>query len=160
MNRIRRGVLFVLLLFTALAILRWWFVASQTGVVTLQPAAGCDLHRGPCSVRATDGGQVSLRITPQPIPVLEELQLQVRLQGIEAESVEVQFTGVDVDMGLLRYPLSRVAEGEFRGPAWLSVCSQKRMTWQALVRVESRRGQILVPFRFDTEYRRGFKMLE
>jgi len=149
MNWARRGALFVLLLFTALALLRWWYVASQNEVITLQPVAGCDLHRGPCHAETAGGGRVSLLITPQSIPVLEELQLQVRLQGIEAESVEVQFTGVDVDMGLLRYPLSAAGEGVFRGPAWLSVCAQRRM-----------QGQILVPFQFDTEYRRGFKMLE
>jgi hypothetical protein len=63
-------------------------------------------------------------------------------------------------MGLLRYPLTAVGDGVYRGPAWLSVCSQRRMTWQALVRVESERGVLQAPFRFDTVFQRGFSVLE
>jgi hypothetical protein len=127
---------------------------------TLQPEPGCDLHRSPCYAVGAEVGRVSLSITPQPVPVLDELQLEVRLQGVEAETVEIRFTGVDVDMGLLRYPLSAVGEGVFRGPGWLSVCSQRRMTWQALVWIEGPQGVIRVPFYFDAEYRRGFTVLE
>jgi len=107
---------------------------------------------------AADGVSVTLRIAPLSIPVLDELQLEVRLEGSVARHVEVQFSGIDVDMGLLRYPLEALGEGVFRGPGWLSVCSQRRMIWQALVVVDG--GRYQAPFRFTAEYRRGFSILE
>lgn len=153
----RQGAALLALLSLGAVLLQWPGLPSS-GPESLSPEAGCDLHRGGC--RASDGGNVALTllIAPLSIPVLDELQLEVRLEGSEARRVEVQFTGIDVDMGLLRYPLEAVGGGVFRGPAWLSVCSQRRMTWQALVLVDE--GRYMAPFRFDTEYRRGFSIME
>ncbi len=138
---------------------RWGWVPPER-IHTLMPEPGCDLHRGPCEAAEAGGGRIGLSITPRPIPVLDELQLAVTVQGVEAEAVEVWFTGVDVDMGLLRYSLSETGTGVFRGRAWLSVCSQRQMTWQVQVRVDGPQGLVLAPFRFDTVYRRGFTLVE
>ena len=141
-----------------LAALLLWPKPLLSGPGTLSPKPGCDLHRGPCRASAAGSVAITLQIAPLSIPVLDELQLEVQLEGIEARSVEVQFTGIDIDMGQLRYPLELAGERVFRGPAWLSVCSQRRMTWQALVVVDG--GRYKAPFRFETEYRRGFSILE
>ena len=151
-------VLLLLLLCAVPAAVLLWPSSYPAGPYTLSPEPGCDLHRGACRALAAEGVAITLRIEPLSIPLLDELQLEVRLEGTEARSVEVQFTGIDVDMGLLRYPLEAAGKGFFRGPAWLSVCSKRRMTWQALVVVDG--GRYRAPFRFDTEYRRGFSIVE
>lgn len=142
---------------TLLALTLWPALLSA-GTYIFSPEAGCDLHQGACRASAAGGVAIALRIEPLRIPVLDELQLEVTLEGIEAREIEVQFSGINVDMGLLRYPLEPAGGGVFRGPAWLSVCSARRMTWQALVMVDG--GRYQAPFRFDAEYRREFSLLE
>lgn len=146
----RRGV--------ALVTLALWPALLSATSNTLSPKVGCDLHQGACRASAAGGGAITLRIDPLRIPVLDELQLEVRLEGIEASDIEVQFSGINVDMGLLRYNLEPAGRGVFRGPAWLSVCSARRMIWQALVVVDG--GRYEAPFQFDTEYRREFSLIE
>ena len=156
----RRGAaLLAMLLGGALVAALPWPAWQPPGPYILSPEAGCDLHQGACRAAVAAGdAAITLRIAPLSIPLLDELQLDVRLEGIAARRVEVQFRGIDVDMGLLRYPLQAAGRDVFQGPAWLSVCSQRRMTWEALVVADG--GRYTAPFRFDTAYRRGFTITE
>lgn len=119
----------------------------------------CDLHKGGCRAVSGQGASIELAIYPREIPLLERLEVNVVLKGIEASSVAVVFTGVDVDMGTLVYPLDSSGDGLFSGRASLSVCSQRRMTWQAAVVVEAEGVRYEVPFYFDTEYRSKFDFI-
>lgn len=78
------------------------------------------------------------------------MQLEVRLEGVQASNVEVDFSGVEMNMGLNRTSLSRNASGVFSGNAMLPVCVWDAMEWEAQVLIESRQGLISVPFRFIT----------
>jgi hypothetical protein len=64
--------------------------------------------------------------------------------------VEIDFAGVDMDMGYNRPLLQEATDGVFKGEATLPVCVTGRMTWQATVLVEIGRTRIAVPFRFVT----------
>lgn len=110
----------------------------------------CDLRSGPCTGKLPGGGDISLSIEPHSIPVVKPLQLSVRTQGLEAESVEVDFSGADMNMGFNRPRLSREAGGLFQGTAMLPVCVRARMTWEARVLVHTPSGLVAAPFRFDT----------
>lgn len=120
---------------------------------------GCDLQTSPCTATAEGGRSIRFAIAPEGIPLLEPLAVSVALQGIEASSVEVVFRGVDVDMGRLLYPLHSQGKHYFTGGASLSVCTQRRMTWEALVVVTGQGRRYAVPFLFDTEYRSKFKLI-
>lgn len=159
----RRGAaLLAMLLVGALVAALPWPAWLPPGPYILSPEPGCDLHQGACRAAAAGDAAgdaaITLRIAPLSIPLLDELQLEVRLEGVEARRVEVQFRGIDVDTGRLRYPLQAAGRDVFQGPAWLSVCSQRRMTWEALVVADG--GRYTAPFQFDTEYRRGFAITE
>lgn len=120
---------------------------------------GCNLHEGACRADSGEGASIELAISPREIPLLERLDVSVALEGIEASAVEVVFTGVDVDMGTLAYPLESSPGGRYSGWASLSVCSQSRMTWKATVVVEAEGVKYEVPFLFDTEYRSKFNFI-
>ncbi len=155
----RRGAaLLAMLLVGALVAVLPWPAWLPPGPYILSPEPGCDLHQGACRAAAAGDAAITLRIAPLSIPLLDELQLEVRLEGIEARRVEVQFRGIDVDMGLLRYPLQAAGRDVFQGPAWLSVCSQRRMTWEALVVADG--GRYKASFQFDTAFWRGFTITE
>jgi hypothetical protein len=117
-------------------------------VAPLDPA--CDLRSAPCVSALPGGGQVELEVQPRRIPVVRPLRLTVRVRGLEARRVEVDFTGVDMNMGYNRPELRRVEHGHFAGTAMLPVCVRARMTWEARVLLHTADGLLAAPFRFDT----------
>jgi hypothetical protein len=110
----------------------------------------CDLQAGPCSSDLPGGGRVELTIAPRPIPLLQPLHLSVKVQGMEARAVEVDVTGVDMNMGYNRPQLQRDNTGQFTGQTTLPVCITGRMAWQAVVVVTSGKAKVAAPFRFIT----------
>ena len=125
----------------------WWFAPRAT--LELPHAADCDLNRGPCSTALPSGGSIELAIEPRPVPVLEPLALRVRLRGVEADAVEVDFSGVGMNMGYNRPRLARAGPDEFTGSGTLPVCVTGAMAWDATVLVQAGRRTIAAPFRFE-----------
>jgi hypothetical protein len=71
----------------------------------------CDLRAGPCSVQFASGGSVTLAIAPRAIPAVHPLELDVTLRDLPApQRVEVDFAGVEMDMGFNRTALQRDAD--------------------------------------------------
>jgi hypothetical protein len=123
-----------------------WRTGAET---TLPPVADCDLHRGPCRSGLPGGGSLSLEIAPRPIPVVRSLQVRVRLEGIEAARVEIDFAGVSMDMGPNRRPLAAAGGGLYQGEAALPVCVSGRMQWRATLLVDTAQGRLAVPYLFE-----------
>jgi hypothetical protein len=114
----------------------------------------CDLRAGPCKVVFSNGEGVAFELLPRHIPLVQELRLRVRTEGIDASDVEVDFSGVDMNMGFNRVHLAPVGPGEFSGTGVLPVCVRDRMSWEAKVLLRTEEGLLAAPFRFDT-YRSG-----
>ncbi len=118
--------------------------------VTVQPDAACDLQRVACEVALPGGGKMALRMQPLPIPMVKPFQVEVKLNGVSASRVEVDFAGVDMNMGLNRPELSANAAGVYVAEATLPVCITGQMDWQATVLLETAGQRIAVPFRFKS----------
>lgn len=113
----------------------------------------CDLNEGPCSIRHPDGGEVSLEITPRPVPMLRELELQLEYRGPgspDPEWVELDFAGVEMYMGYQRPRLERVGPGAYAGTTTLPICTTEAMTWAATVLPEGNGEAARVQYRFVT----------
>ncbi|WP_126444360.1 hypothetical protein [Sulfuricystis multivorans] len=115
----------------------------------VQPDVGCDLHRTPCTARLPGGGRLSFSLSPRPIPVARPLEVEVALEGLDAERVKVDFAGVEMSMGYNRPTLRAITAQRHLGQATLPVCVTGRMLWQATVLVETDGKRIAVPFRFE-----------
>jgi hypothetical protein len=115
---------------------------------TVEP--GCDLHKRACTATVTGGGRIELSIAPRPIPMVMPLQVEVKTSGLEAAKVEVDFAGVDMNMGFNRPELAAAGPGLFQAEAMLPVCVTGKMAWQATVIVEAGRQRIAAPFRFNS----------
>jgi hypothetical protein len=151
---------------------RWWWALvmallvaiALTLVVKLRPLlqtpvdllargpADCDLRQQGCTAEFADGGRLRLGITPAGIPLVQPLDIEVRLIGIEAPTrVEVDFSGLDMDMGYNRFPLDAAGEtGLYRGGAMLPVCVRNRMLWEARVILFAPEQIRAAAFRFET----------
>lgn len=123
-------------------------------IAELAPApASCDLRRGACTARFADGGRVSLLIEPTGIPLVKPLRLRALLQDMPpAPRVEVDFRGVDMDMGLNRFALEATAQpGAYQGTGMLPLCARQRMRWEARVLLFWADATRAAAFRFDTQ---------
>lgn len=121
----------------------------------------CDLLQQACSLSFASGGEVRLTIRPRGIPPAHPLELEVRLEGLPApQRVEIDFRGVDMDMGFNRTELEpqqgarpdpaedAVAGSRWAGTGMLPVCVRDRMTWEAQVLLHYPQRLLAAPFRF------------
>ena len=110
----------------------------------------CDLRQAPCTVAFPGGGRIRFSIDPPDIPVFQPLRLEAYVEGLAAETVEVEFEGVGMDMGFNRVALDAFGEGRFRGEGMLPACIRNRMTWEATVLLSTSGERFAAAFRFDT----------
>lgn len=132
-----------------------WPLLNPAVVATAPLDPQCDLRQGPCTAVLPDGGRVRLGLAPSTLPLLEPLAIEVRLDGLRAFAVEVDFAGVDMNMGYNRPRLAAEGEGRYVGNTVLPVCVRQRMDWEARVLVRTPDGLMAAPFRFSTYKGKG-----
>ena len=118
--------------------------------VTVHPDPACDLHRSACEVALPGGGKLAVRMQPLPIPMVKPFQVEVKLDGVNASRVEVDFAGVDMNMGLNRPELGARGAGVYAAEATLPVCITGAMDWQVTVLIENGGERIAIPWRFSS----------
>ncbi len=141
------------LLFVVVAVVaayKVWPLLYPEILYTAALDSSCDLRNGPCRSALPDGGSVSFAIAPREIPVVQPLKLEVTASGIDVDAVEVDFIGVDMNMGFNRPKLNKDDEGRFSGDGILPVCVRNAMEWEARVLLKTDAGLYAVPFRFIT----------
>ncbi|MDR3324036.1 MAG: hypothetical protein LBS89_07530, partial [Zoogloeaceae bacterium] len=89
-------------------------------------------------------------ILPRPIPVLKPLHIRLALAGATAKRVQVNFSGVEMDMGFNQITLQKGETGEFTGLGNLPVCVSGKMRWQATITLEDPAGTFAIPLQFAT----------
>ena len=145
---IASGGLFAALAAAALHVA--WPLLNPEVVASAPLDPRCDLRQGPCTAVLPNGGKVALGLAPSTLPLLEPLAIEVRLDGLRAFAVEVDFAGVDMNMGYNRPRLAAEGEGRYVGNTVLPVCVRQRMDWEARVLVRTPDGLMAAPFRFST----------
>ena len=141
----------ILLIPIAAAVFLSFYDRDADTIAKVDPA--CDLQRGPCQSVFPHGGKVSLSIEPRPIQALKSLHIRVQTDGIEAQSVMVDFRGVNMDMGYNRPQLKQVAAGQYAGTWVLASCGLERMVWEATVIIETANLKMAAPFPLVTSKR-------
>jgi len=119
-------------------------------MATAELDESCDLRKDVCISELPGGGKVSLSINPKDIPILRPLTLEVKTEGVDAETVEVDFIGIGMEMGYNRPKLGALDKTNFKGEAILPVCVRSKMDWEARVLLKTDKGIIMAPFRFFT----------
>ena len=142
------GLVFVTV--SAVALYKAWPLFFPKELVRAPLDASCDLRAGPCLSPLPDGGSVSLSVEPRSIPVVQPLRFEVRVDGLEVNRVEIDFSGVDMNMGFNRPALEKQQGGLFTGNGMLPVCVRDAMEWEAKVLMHTERGLISAPYRFIT----------
>ncbi len=138
--------------FIALLIVAYKIKDSLSPAITTTATLNksCDLRQGECLLKLPNGGQVSFSISPNHIPVLQPLELKVTISDIKVSAIEVDFVGVDMDMGYNRSKLQKIDEQHFKGKVIIPVCAHSKMEWEARMLLKTDKGLSMAPFRFYT----------
>ncbi len=118
--------------------------------VTVQPDPVCNLQREACSVALPSGGKIQLTMGTRPVPLVKPFEVQVTTTGLSPSRVEIDFAGVDMNMGMNRPQLTERGTGNYTAEVTLPVCITGQMDWQATVLLESGNERIAIPYRFST----------
>ena len=121
--------------------------------------AACDLNVSACTVTLANGRSGQLEILPRPIPAAQPLQVIWRESSSPAGSgnpggpaealpatVDLQFEGIDMDMGFNRARLTRQADDSYAGNAMLPVCTTGSMRWRARIERGAQRDAASIEF--------------
>ncbi|OOZ42355.1 hypothetical protein BOW53_00515 [Solemya pervernicosa gill symbiont] len=149
-NMLWGGVIALLIAVAAVAFVKGRHLLEPQLIATAELIEECDLNLGSCSSSLADFGAVSLTIAPHPIPVIKPLSISVQSDIPGIESLMVDISGLNMNMGLNRFPLLRQSDGSYRGDGMLPVCTRNLMRWQAKVIVQTDAGLVAFPFNFET----------
>lgn len=118
--------------------------------VVVQPDPACNLQRQACAVTLPSGGTVELAMGTRPIPMVRPFEVQVTTTGFSPGRVEVDFAGIEMNMGLNRPELAARGNGRFAAQVTLPVCITGAMDWQVTVLIENGSERIAIPWRFGS----------
>jgi len=118
--------------------------------MVVQPDPACNLQRQSCAVTLPSGGTVELAMGTRPIPMVRPFEVQVATSGFSPSRVEVDFAGIEMNMGLIRPELAARGNGRFAAQATLPVCITGAMDWQVTVLIENGGERIAIPYRFSS----------
>ena len=134
------------------AALYGWHLWTAPPAEVLLPHADCDLNTGACTQTLPTGVTVRFTIGPQPIPVMEDLDLNADFTGETPDRVMVDLNGTTMKMAANQPQLLPVGNNRFEGKTALSVCITGAMQWQATLQVDYGRTRYLLPFIFDSAH--------
>lgn len=118
--------------------------------ITVQPDPVCNLQREACSVALPSGGNVTLTMGTRPVPLVKPFEVQVAISGFSPARVEVDFSGIEMNMGYNRPELAARGTGSYAAEVTLPVCITGSMDWQATVLIETGSERVAIPYRFTT----------
>ncbi|GKT13035.1 MAG: hypothetical protein ISEC1_P2029 [Thiomicrorhabdus sp.] len=114
----------------------------------------CDLHYEACTSKMGDS-TVSLKISPDPIPVAKPLGIELKLTNLEAEKIELDISGANMYMGYNRVTLTPTGEpGRYVGTSMLAFCTTSKMQWKVtLIIHQKNHTKIHIPYMVVTDHR-------
>jgi protein SCO1/2 len=96
----------------------------------------CDLSKGPCEIQ-------DYQVSISPIPVVPEKDFSVTvkmLKSTAAKPLEIDFEGIDLNMGYIRPKLSYVEDQLYRGEFYIPSCELQEMQWRVRLIVDTSKG--------------------
>lgn len=91
--------------------------------------SSCDPGQQDCASRLPDGGELHLGITPRPVQLMQQMQINLSIKDSEFQPSHLDITGINMPMGLNRVVFEGQKES-WRGETILPICSQRQMLWQ------------------------------
>lgn len=124
---------------------------QQSNVEQWPLQKNCNLHQETCAVEQNEQ-LVTLKISPQPIPIARPLGIEVELANMDVQQMEIDISGINMYMGYNRVPLKSYRPNYWVGTSMLAFCTQERMEWQVTLLITLKDGkQIQIPYQLITD---------
>ena len=145
------GAVLLMLLMVGVGATQLWHIVNPPRAETATVDPNCNLHEGSCTATFSDGSQLTISVSPQPIVQQRPLTLDVQSNGLNIASMEADIVGIGMNMGYNRPALSAGTDAQYQGQAILPVCVLTEMPWELrLMAHTTDRGLLVAPFRFTT----------
>lgn len=110
----------------------------------------CNLHNEACVANMGDA-EVSLKISPHPIPIARPLGIEVSTKNLAVQKIELDITGQSMYMGYNRVTLTSTSPTRYVGTSMLAFCTTQKMQWQVTLIVHQPDGtEIQIPYSLET----------
>ena len=129
-----------------------WTQLFPPPLFSAQATNDCDLRISACEANFQEGRSIRLDIQPRGLPPSQPLRATVDTRGFDADTVAIEFSGVDMNMGLIRNELAARNKRSFAGDTVLPICIRRSMIWRATVTAVGAQG--IHKATFDFEVRR------
>ena len=134
-------LLSTLLLIALLGVI-WWFAKTQTtpsappisGTNQPFPTIECDFKQQLCR-SSNASAQVDLSIDSQQIKSFIALPFKLKIDGLNPDTVSIDFQGIEMFMGANLLPLEKHPDNSFSGTITLAGHAGHHMTWRAVVKM-------------------------
>ncbi|MCG3732825.1 hypothetical protein [Vibrio cincinnatiensis] len=117
------------LVFAALALLAGWYASDlikhwQTHTPPQEVHHYCPLSTQTCQQQG-----VSMTLTQDIVQPLAATTLMVEWPNAQSQQLTLTLQGLEMEMGTVKFLLTKKAEGSFSGELMLPVCTLQGMTW-------------------------------
>ncbi|PIE00354.1 MAG: hypothetical protein CSA79_04200 [Thiothrix nivea] len=134
------------------------FSINHSSVENLILQGDCNLSDHPlCEARGNHTYSVSLGLSPRPIPLLKDIEINATVQGlVDVRTAQVSIEGINMYMGIQIIPLAVETtdnagqEVRLTGKMQLPVCTSSVMEWQATLRIQTENKTYQAAFPFTT----------
>ncbi|HHT00084.1 MAG TPA: hypothetical protein ENK73_04415 [Thiomicrospira sp.] len=127
---------------------------SDKKIVKWPTDSSCNLHHESCTAKVGNA-EVTLKISPHPIPIARPLGLEVEVNNLAVQSIELDISGINMYMGYNRVTLTPETPKRYIGTSMLAFCTSHKMLWQVTLMVNQPDGtQIQIPYALETVNRR------
>lgn len=110
----------------------------------------CDLQRAACRAELPDGSRLELAFAERPAPLVRPFTVAAAVDGPAPARIEIDFAGLDMDMGENRKPLQAAGDGRYVAQVALPVCITGDMRWRATLLIERDGQRLALPYEFTT----------
>ncbi len=111
-------------------------------ITELGQSKNCDLGSGICSYKHVDHSEYKVRISPVPVKTERNLHVEVDVNSNGLMPVELDFEGIDVNMGLIRPKLLKAGSQKYKSGFSLPVCELKEMRWKVRLILQDPSGAL------------------
>lgn len=117
------------LILAALALLTGFYASDliqywRTNTTPQETPHYCPLSTQPCQQKG-----VSMTLTQDIVQPLVATTLVVEWPNAQSQQLTLTLQGLEMEMGTIKFLLTRKAEGSFHGELMLPVCTMQGMTW-------------------------------
>jgi hypothetical protein len=121
------------------------------------PQSACDLSKGPCQYAISESVALTINLQPRPLQAIKPMQVEVSIERGNVNSVGVDFSGADMNMGLNFFALEKLTKEQtsnqsasfYSDQASLPICVTGKMRWIATFQLDTQDQRFHIPFSFE-----------